>query len=404
VADQSGVPTAAQAASDVPPPSAAPPGDAPAPHPHHSHGATPIARRFVFLDALRGIAAIGVATCHFVITPGMDSTYQATLTRPLYAVLSRGYLGVEIFFVLSGFVIAYTQRGERITAPYFGRFILRRSIRLDPPYWVTMAVMLALNLITVRSFHDANRSFPGISVVILNLLYLQNLTHVTGIVVVAWTLCLELQFYLVLTLVTALAQRAAPAGRRVAGFPSWADLLLFVPLAAISLASEVGWVHIDPAIFLAYWHMFFLGAAVWWTIDRRIAPIWVWVLAGAELAAAALARDPRPVAAAATAIAIYLVSRMGRLERWSGGAALQFLGRISYSIYLGHAILGQKMIKLGQRLTGDNRLAAVGWLVLAYVVTILVAYTLYRFVERPAMRLASRIKSRRERLLAPTTS
>ena len=59
---------------------------------------------------------------------------------PLETALKLGFVGVDIFFVLSGFVIAYSVREARITPRFLGRFALRRSIRLDPPYWITIAI------------------------------------------------------------------------------------------------------------------------------------------------------------------------------------------------------------------------------------------------------------------------
>ena len=50
----------------------------------------------------------------------------------------QGHLGVEVFFVLSGFVITHALRPLRMCPSVVGRFVLRRSIRLDPAYWAVL--------------------------------------------------------------------------------------------------------------------------------------------------------------------------------------------------------------------------------------------------------------------------
>src|SRR5436190_11512452 len=92
--------------------------------------------RFTYVDALRGLAAFWVAGHHFY--PGVSNHYQApSFFEPLPTILFYGGCGVDVFFVLSGFVIAYTVREAQITFGYFGNFMLRRSVRLEAPYWVT---------------------------------------------------------------------------------------------------------------------------------------------------------------------------------------------------------------------------------------------------------------------------
>ncbi|KAB1123843.1 acyltransferase family protein [Neorhizobium galegae] len=57
--------------------------------------------------------------------------------------LLNGGLGVAVFFVLSGFVIAHSLYDKPMSLPEFGRFTLRRSLRLDPAYWASIAVTIA---------------------------------------------------------------------------------------------------------------------------------------------------------------------------------------------------------------------------------------------------------------------
>lgn len=89
--------------------------------------------RFTYVDALRGIAALSVLVYHFTGSLIRNFPHNP-LPKPIFSLLSHGNMGVEVFFVLSGFVISYTLRNAWVTPGYVGRFALRRSIRLDPPF------------------------------------------------------------------------------------------------------------------------------------------------------------------------------------------------------------------------------------------------------------------------------
>src|SRR5690242_16591348 len=93
-------------------------------------------QRIPLIDGLRGIAAMAVVFYHF-----QD---RLKLGGWLGALFDRGNAGVGLFFVLSGFVIAMSIGSEPVGPSFIGRFALRRSLRLDPPYWASIAVILAI--------------------------------------------------------------------------------------------------------------------------------------------------------------------------------------------------------------------------------------------------------------------
>ena len=97
--------------------------------------------------------------------------------------------------VLSGFVIAFSLRRDRMTLGYIGLLALRRSIRLDPPYWVGIITMLAVMVVRNSATH-ARVDRPSGMQLLAHLLYLQEILGYGSINVVLWTLCIEIQFYL----------------------------------------------------------------------------------------------------------------------------------------------------------------------------------------------------------------
>ena len=96
--------------------------------------------------------------------------------------------------------------------------------------------------------------------------------------------------------------------------------------------------------------------------------------------------------AAATGLTVYLVGRWGRLGDWFAFGWLQYLGRISYSLFLIHYPVSWAVLYFGCNWTGDHEMSAVIWLFVALTTSILVAHLLYTFVEAPSLWLCSWIK------------
>src|SRR3970282_136585 len=94
--------------------------------------------RYRSIDGMRGIAALGVVVFH--LAGNLKPELSILLPDFINVIFSYGYLGVPVFFVISGFVISLSVKDSPITANYAGNFILRRSIRLDPTYWASIAV------------------------------------------------------------------------------------------------------------------------------------------------------------------------------------------------------------------------------------------------------------------------
>src|SRR6516164_3822489 len=84
-------------------------------------------KRFLLVDALRGIAAMSVVVFHLVQGHHIDLFLGGSPTW-LTVILEHCHLGVAIFFVLSGFVIAHSLYGKDVTLSLAGRFMLRRSL------------------------------------------------------------------------------------------------------------------------------------------------------------------------------------------------------------------------------------------------------------------------------------
>src|ERR1700683_264814 len=105
------------------------------------------------------------------VSPIHDSL-AGMLPQGVQVALEHADLGVEVFFVLSGFVIAHTLFDKTITPRFAGNFVIRRSLRLDPPYWAVLAATVALPYVLYRGqAHHVFADIGGSAGVLVNMFY-----------------------------------------------------------------------------------------------------------------------------------------------------------------------------------------------------------------------------------------
>ncbi len=149
----------------------------------------PSLSRDIWLDVVRGIAVLGVIGTHMSVCP---EQFGAIIHNLSYVWQKGGWVGVDIFFVLSGFLVSGLLFKEALAGrrPAVGRFLIRRGFKIYPAFWVVLAGTILARLIFKSPLPAQN--------VIGELLFLQNyLGRVTGI---HWTLAVEEHFYLLLAL------------------------------------------------------------------------------------------------------------------------------------------------------------------------------------------------------------
>lgn len=160
-----------------------------------------------------------LAVCWFHLT---SFTY-GTPDGPLYAILRRtgtyGWLGVEVFFVISGFVIPYSLHRAGYRFNCYPTFLLKRIVRLDPPYIVTIVLVLLLGfayaLYSGRPFEIEGQTMTTTQV-LLHLGYINVLFGYEWLNPSFWTLAIELQYYLLIGLLFPLVGSRRRAVRLIA--------------------------------------------------------------------------------------------------------------------------------------------------------------------------------------------
>lgn len=332
--------------------------------------------RIVQLDALRGLAAMAVVLFHF--TTKFRELYAPSAELPFE--VSWGHYGVNLFFIISGFVIFMTLSRSRD----WRDFVVSRFSRLYPAYWFAVALTF-----TVVAWLGLPGKEVGLSDAVLNLLMFQTWLKVPSVDGVYWTLLVELHFY-VLALLLFLYNQMQQWVRWI-----W---LLFLLRLAYRLSSHFLGIDlpyiVQFALILDYIPWFALGISVYFLVertnyDRR--SVWITVLGA--LALLLLSGGLKLLLIAMACFAAVLLAARGRLVG-SGGPILVWLGAISYTLYLLHEHIGwavmRQMSIAGYDYTTFMPLVLLLVLALAWATTV--------FVERPSMSwIRSRYKTGRRR-------
>ena len=360
--------------------------------------------RFKTIDGLRGIAALAVVVFH--LHGATKVAFGDWLPSLLDRFFAAGHYGVDIFFVISGFVIAFSIRSAAPTWGFVGRFALRRSIRLDPPYWTAIALELAVQALALR-LGFSEQPLPSLAAVAAHFLYLQNLLGLGNVVDVFWTLCFEIQFYLALiTFFVLHRQLADRLGARTA------QTLAIAVLGAsfvYSLAGRfgLGGLHVHPGFAAIRWYQFLLGALVWWTVDRKVGwaalPLAWALVATTVLGVGASAWELLPIAVSAL---IFAAHRHDGMSSWLSSRPLQFLGAISYSLYVFHATIGWRFIRLVGVVAGEKPSVLVPVVAFTTGIALCIAFAwlAWRAIEGPSLTFSKRVELPKRSSPAPSSA
>lgn len=337
------------------------------------------------MDGLRGVAAIAVVLFHL---PGYHisrADFDAAFPDRLDSILARGQFGVHVFFVLSGFVIAYSLRHITITVDSAWRFIARRSLRLDPPYWIFLITCASLG-ITVNGNVSA---FD----VLGHLAYLEFILRLDIIDNVFWTLCIEIQWYLFYLVVLLVSQRT----RIPVSLITLPLLFVSLPLSTDSPFGRyndatIPWYLQSNTSLLANYVYFYLGSTCSAAYQRHKQIDLVLFVGGCALAfttSCFLKLESLAIGATSAAFIYFCCVTASQPSMLCCGP-LQFLGRISYSLYLTHwPVL---MITIGAvRKLFPTELGTRVAVFTSFSSCIGAAYFYWRLIEQPSLRISKRI-------------
>lgn len=358
----------------------------------------PTATHRADIGALRAVAVLLVVAFHARL--------------PLFG---NGFVGVDVFFVVSGFLITgllVGEYGERDEIR-LGRFYTRRIRRLLPASSLTALGTLALTLLALPrdTWSAIGRSALAAALYVSNLFFGAELTSKTRAEIEPaplehfWSLAVEEQFYLVWPLVVLGLCRATSSALRQRGLLAGIGAITIASFAHSVLLVEAGsvWGYYSPlsrawefgaGALLAV--VFPLGVRGLGDAARQLIAISGLVLVGSSLLTADPGSFPGlgalPVVLGTAAVLFAAVDDQSPLGFVAGLAPVQWLGNLSYSWYLWH----WPLLVIGQRAIGSESIAVRGLLVL---VSLLIAEASYRFVENPIRHHPALVASLRSNVL-----
>ena len=369
--------------------------------------------RFPLFDGFRAIAATAVLLTHVSFATGNN-------TRSSWGgYFARADVGVAIFFLISGFLLYrpfVRARFRTEPAPRTGAFWWRRALRIYPAYWAALVAVVVIGGIEVHGFTAWLR--------FIFLIHIYWPTTVFGPVNQSWTLATEVAFYLFLPLYAFVLRRAVrhdaePRRKLQAELVGIAALIAITWLYRWLISQHTEHFGVYNTWLPSWLDHFGLGMLLAVTsvlcaergsrapagLERRWAPVVCWVVAGVAFWLVSMkmgvavnlveftTRDEMVCHVMYAIVAFFFLlpgvfgpQDKGLIRRFLRNRIVQFVGLVSYGVYLWHELL---IIKLREwaGAPADGIGGNFGKLALAVFACTLVLATLsYVLIERPLLR------------------
>ena len=329
---------------------------------------------FHSIDFLRATGAIAVCIFHFA----NGFLHEG---NPIFTIFQHGHLGVEFFFVITGFLIPYSLYRKNYTIEGFGKYMKDRLVRIHPAYMGAVLICIFQEWVPTFFLPPMYKPF---SVTLLDVFghftYLQPMLGRPWLILLFWTLSIQFQFYIVYGLLHQLFTHKNKI-IRVALLVFCAALPFWIGKGNINY----GLGNVDLINFLPnYMHIFLAGILIFMRTQKLLSnwEYWFLILLNCYL----------------------LFYWYGSMESWAGGdwyrptavlfasiliqfvaienKIFEFLGKISYSLYLIHLPIGWSFISyMSKFLHVESELGLSICLVFAVLFSIGVAYLYWRYVE-----------------------
>jgi peptidoglycan/LPS O-acetylase OafA/YrhL len=342
--------------------------------------------RYYSLDHWRGAAALSVLVFH-----GFRGLKVHDSIEWLAQVASYGWLGVHLFFVISGYCIAANMSKLSRGDVGAGAFLKDRFLRIYPTYWAACMLAAVVAIASMPFNHTSladNFSFTFGSL-IGNILLIQPYLGEKEFLVVSWSLVYEVAFYVIVALGLYFFRQGVKFG------------ILFVGALILGFLGLREW---PPGIFyvLNFWHEFLFGGIVYIALYLRHnhpQRAWLMMLLPIILATTGLFFMPsfwrmvELILAAVFAVLLFILKPLDnkilsmRFLSW-----LQAIGVISYSLYLVHVPLSGRVVNFGLRVFPSEHPAHIIIQMVGWAVGILGAWFFYLWCERPLERLRHRLR------------
>ncbi|RSD29134.1 acyltransferase family protein [Vibrio pectenicida] len=345
------------------------------------------------LTGIRGVAALWVLLHHLVTQYPLEGKLPHLITN----IAEKGWLGVDLFFLLSGFVIAYVHHNDfsnQISFSIWRRFMWLRIARIYPVHLVTTLALIPIFLLASSQFNYQSAvdafSLP-------KLLFSLSLTNGMGIGnsigwnAPSWSVSSEFFAYLCFPFLAASIFRTPLSVRQC----------ISIIGAIFILTISLGWFLTSRQSYFAGWEFVLLRVLSEFVVGMIIFRIYqiskfrtlfpVALVALAVIVLMSLFNTPSRwdwVLIIAFGLLLFsLTDESHFASRWLSSSAAVYLGKISYSVYLCHGVVFMVLNSAFGRLLPDWSGVALLLPTLAYVgISLLAAHIIYTFIEVPAQR------------------
>jgi peptidoglycan/LPS O-acetylase OafA/YrhL len=340
------------------------------------------------LDLMRFLAALAVVFHHYSLN-GFAANFQTIAPYPLLSSLFRyGYLGVDLFFMISGFVILMTASSGSLR-----HFVLSRLVRLYPAFWICCTITFVA-ILTIGS-PDYIATF---SQYLVNMSMLSGFMDVESIDSAYWSLFVELKFYALVAIVLLLG--------RVQQIES---LFIFWLVATVALVIypmfHLRFVLLDDysANFIAGATFFFIWSrGMTWVRGLVIVAAWLCALYQSTVDVhefeIRIRNDLSPFVIAAIVSAFFVIMGMVACKQTGviGRANWLWLGAITYPLYLLHQGLGFMIYNVAYTKINAHILfwsLVIGMLLLAFLIHIAVERPVAKLMKNTLNKLADKLQN-----------
>lgn len=332
--------------------------------------------RMPFIDALKAIASQLIVLHHLAAYGPLSVAVQEAAPDLISWLYDYARIAVQAFLVMGGFLTArgLAPQGEAAFGNPLG-LVWKRYLRLAIPFLAAIGIAIVCAAVARRwLIDDAIPSAPTLAQWFAHVFLLQGLLGYESLSAGVWYVAIDFQLF-ALTLACLWLGRTGGLGRF-----SPALVLAFAVAALFWFNRDADWDN---------WAVYFmgsygLGAAAWWASNRGRMAVWLGVIASVVILALVVDFRLRIAVALAVALALGFARRSGRLEAWPRSALLDFLGRISYSVFLVHFPIYLVVNALFAEYDLEGPAAGAIGMLIAWGTSIAAGAVFYRLVESPA--------------------
>jgi peptidoglycan/LPS O-acetylase OafA/YrhL len=325
------------------------------------------------IQALRGLACLAVYFLHFFADKKVLPPNNFIVRASEY-----GFVGVQAFFIISGFIIPYSMYRNRYELKNFWSLFKRRIIRIELPYVASIALLVILSYGGYVLFGNHQEGFQiNWKNVLLNIGYLNVFFGTDFVNYVYWTLFVELQFYICIGLIYPLIVSEHTLRR----------YLVFIPILLLNYFWGVGafFLHSHFPLFMVGIFTFQYAIGIIKSREYFLVTITT-ILANASWTNNILKIDNAIPIALVSVFALFFIFTFKNKNK-----VLDFLGKVSFSLYLIHVPVSNFLLPiLGRYIHRPTYVLIYRFGILG--LAIFSAYLFYLFIEKPALKLSKKFK------------